>query len=105
MLRSGEELHLARRLLCSAWFALNYRRANGRAGGRRATPVLRACPDLNQVEGIWSLLRRKLTNTAFTDSDHLVSAIRHGPRETQHRPHLVVCVFAETGLTFTINEP
>jgi len=57
------------------------------------------CPDLNPVEGIWSLLRRKLANTAFTDPDHLVQAVRRGLREIQYRPHLIEGVLTETGLT------
>jgi transposase len=56
-------------------------------------------PDLNPVEGIWSLLRRKLANTAFLDPEHLVNAVRRGLREIQHRPHLINGVLAETGLT------
>jgi hypothetical protein len=35
-------------------------------------------PDLNPVEGIWSLLRRSSqANTAFTDPDHLMRSLRH----------------------------
>ncbi len=34
-------------------------------------------PDLNPVEGIWSLLRRgPMANTAFTDPDHLTRTLR-----------------------------
>jgi transposase len=41
------------------------------------------CPGLNPVEGIWSLLRRKLASTAFTDPDHLIDAVRRGlPRSS-----------------------
>lgn len=41
------------------------------------------CPGLNPVEGIWSLLRRKLDSTAFTDPDHLIDAVRRGlPRSS-----------------------
>ncbi|MGW7427679.1 IS630 family transposase [Streptomyces sp. NPDC054813] len=43
-------------------------------------------PDLNPVEGIWSLLRRgPLANTAFTDDDHLERTLRRGLRHTQQR--------------------
>jgi transposase len=39
-------------------------------------------PDLNPVEGIWSLLRRtSQTNTAFIDPDDLISTLRHGLRQ------------------------
>jgi len=58
-------------------------------------------PDLNSVEGVWSLLRRKLANTAFVDPDHLINAVRRGLREIQYRPELIDGVLAETGLTST----
>ncbi|MBA4867379.1 transposase, partial [Streptomyces sp. PSKA54] len=46
-------------------------------------------PDLNPVEGIWSLLRRgPMANTAFTDPDHLIRTLRRGLRHIQHRPRL-----------------
>src|SRR5205823_6588761 len=41
-------------------------------------------PDLNPVEGIWSLLRRSSqANTAFTDPDHLIGVLRQGLRQIQ----------------------
>ncbi|MGW5259318.1 IS630 family transposase, partial [Streptomyces sp. NPDC004012] len=47
-------------------------------------------PDLNPVEGIWSLLRRSSqVNTAFTDPDHLISTLRHGLRQIQYRSNLI----------------
>ncbi|MCR3725232.1 hypothetical protein FHS35_002080 [Streptomyces umbrinus] len=59
-------------------------------------------PDLNPVEGIWSLLRRSSqANTAFTDPDHLMSALRHGLRQIQYRSNLIDGYLAETGLTLT----
>ncbi|GAA3918731.1 hypothetical protein GCM10023084_81470 [Streptomyces lacrimifluminis] len=59
-------------------------------------------PDLNPVEGIWSLLRRSSqANTAFTDPDHLMSALRHGLRQIQYRSNLINGCLAETGLTLT----
>lgn len=57
-------------------------------------------PDLNPVEGIWSLLRRSSqANTAFTDPDHLMRTLRHGLRQIQHRSNLIDGCLAETGLT------
>ncbi|MFF9040980.1 transposase [Streptomyces sp. NPDC014892] len=57
-------------------------------------------PDLNPVEGIWSLLRRSSqVNTAFTDPDHLISTLRHGLRQIQYRSNLINGCLAETGLT------
>lgn len=44
-------------------------------------------PDLNPVEGIWSLLRRSTTaNVVFTDRDHLVQTVRSGMHRIQRRP-------------------
>jgi len=62
-------------------------------------------PDLNPVEGIWSLLRRKLANTAFTDPDHLISAVRRGLREIQYQPRLIDGVLTETGLALRPASP
>ncbi|MEU8117006.1 transposase [Micromonospora sp. NPDC048947] len=57
-------------------------------------------PDLNPVEGIWSLLRRGwLSNVAFSTPDHLIQRIRHGLRHIQYRSHLIDGCLAETGLT------
>ncbi|MEU6015476.1 transposase, partial [Streptomyces sp. NPDC047515] len=57
-------------------------------------------PDLNPVEGIWSLLRRGwLSNVAFTTSEHLVQRIRRGLRHIQYRSDLIDGCLAETGLT------
>ncbi|MEU2856806.1 IS630 family transposase [Streptomyces syringium] len=56
-------------------------------------------PDLNPVEGIWSLLRRAVTaNVVFTDRDQLVQAVRHGLRKIQRAPHLIDGCLAGTGL-------
>ncbi|WP_434100380.1 IS630 family transposase [Streptomyces rochei] len=62
-------------------------------------------PDLNPVEGIWSLLRRSSqANTAFTDPDHLMSALRHGLRQIQYRSNLIDGCLTETGLTLTTSQ-
>ncbi|WP_323180948.1 MULTISPECIES: transposase [unclassified Streptomyces] len=59
-------------------------------------------PDLNPVEGIWSLLRRGwLSNVAFSTPEHLVQRIRRGLRHIQYRSHLVDGCLAETGLTIS----
>jgi hypothetical protein len=56
-------------------------------------------PDLNPVEGIWSLPRRGfLANVAFADPDHLVRTVRRGLRKIQYRPQLIDGCLAETGL-------
>ncbi|MGW3121058.1 IS630 family transposase [Streptomyces sp. NPDC001107] len=57
-------------------------------------------PDLNPVEGIWSLLRRGwLSNVAFSTPEHLVQCIRRGLRHIQYRSELIDGCLAETGLT------
>lgn len=57
-------------------------------------------PDLNPVEGIWSLLRRGwLSNVAFSTPEHLVQLIRRGLRHIQYRSHLIDGCLTETGLT------
>ncbi|MFH7596418.1 transposase [Streptomyces racemochromogenes] len=57
-------------------------------------------PDLNPVEGIWSLLRRGwLSNVAFSTPEHLVQRIRRGLRHIQYRSHPIDGCLAETGLT------
>ncbi|MET7607601.1 transposase [Streptomyces avermitilis] len=59
-------------------------------------------PGLNPVEGVWSLLRRSSqANTAFTDPDHLMRALRHGLRQIQYRNNLIDGCLAETDLTLT----
>nr|WP_281179529.1 transposase [Nocardia inohanensis] len=55
-------------------------------------------PDLNPVEGIWSVLRRSLANTIFTDPDHLTAAVRTRLRRIQHRPNLIDGCLTGTGL-------
>ena len=62
-------------------------------------------PDLNPVEGIWSLLRRKLANTAFADPDHLIAAVRRALREIQYQPRLIDGMLTETGLVLRPDSP
>ncbi|MEV4252204.1 transposase [Spirillospora sp. NPDC049652] len=60
-------------------------------------------PDLNPVEGIWSLLRRSSqANTHFTSPDHLMRALRHGLRTIQYRPELINGCLIATGLPHDI---
>ncbi|WP_409062494.1 transposase [Streptomyces sp. SYP-A7185] len=59
-------------------------------------------PDLNPVESIWSLLRRSCqANTAFTDPDHLINALRRGLRQLQYRSDIIDSCLATTRLTLT----
>ena len=46
-------------------------------------------PDLNPVEGIWSVLKRgALANLAVTSFAHLLQVIRHGLKKIQYQPGL-----------------
>ncbi|MET9695280.1 transposase, partial [Streptomyces sp. NPDC006514] len=59
-------------------------------------------PDLNPVEGIWSVLRRtSQTNTVFTNPDHLIRRLRHGLRQIQYRGDIINGCLTGTGLTLT----
>jgi transposase len=62
------------------------------AGGRRRREQVRLpayAPDLNPVEGIWSVLKRGLlANLAVASFAHLVQVIRHGLKEIQYQPGL-----------------
>lgn len=63
-------------------------------------------PDLNPVEGIWSVIRRTgQCNTAFTDPDHLIRVLRHNLRELQYRSDVIDGCLAATGLTLTTSRP
>ena len=56
-------------------------------------------PDLNPVEGIWSVLKRGvLANLAVTRFAHLVQVIRHGLKKIQYQPGLIEGCLAGTGL-------
>ncbi|WP_437129063.1 IS630 family transposase [Streptomyces griseoaurantiacus] len=56
-------------------------------------------PDLNPVEGIWSVLRRTTTaNRAFVDPDDLITAVRRGLRQLQYRPDVLDGCLTGTGL-------
>ncbi|UGQ15320.1 transposase [Yinghuangia sp. ASG 101] len=63
-------------------------------------------PDLNPVEGIWSLLRHgSQANTAFTDPDHLMRNLRRGLRRIQYRSDVIDGCLAATGLIRTTGTP
>ncbi|MEV8100146.1 transposase [Kitasatospora sp. NPDC085879] len=63
-------------------------------------------PDLNPVEGLWSLLRRgPMANTAFTDPDHLTRTLRRGLRRIQFQSGLIEGCLAGTGLSLLSPTP
>ncbi|WP_425508456.1 IS630 family transposase [Streptomyces roseirectus] len=56
-------------------------------------------PDLNPVEGIWSVLRRTtLANRAFADPHELITAVRRGLRQLQYRSNVLDGCLSGTGL-------
>jgi hypothetical protein len=62
-------------------------------------------PDLNPVEGIWSVLKGGvLANLAVASCGHLVQVIRHGLTKIQYRPGLIEGCLAGTGLTLEPGE-
>ena len=56
-------------------------------------------PDLNPVEGIWSLTKRSMANFAAADLDGLVRLVKRKLKKIQYRPHLLDGCLAATGLT------
>ena len=64
-----------------------------------STATLCCAPDLNPVEGIWSVLKRgALANLAVASFGHLVQVIRHGLKKIQYQPRLIEGCLAGTGL-------
>jgi hypothetical protein len=56
-------------------------------------------PDLNPVEGIWSVLKRGgLANLAVASFALLIQVIRHGLKKIQYQPGLIEGCLAGTGL-------
>jgi putative transposase len=87
------------------WDNLNIH-AQAEAGALNRQPWLRIyrlppyAPDLNPLEGIWSVLKRgPLANLAITSFDHLLAVIQHRLRTIQRRPRLIDGCLAGTGLT------
>ncbi|MFZ4301777.1 IS630 family transposase [Streptomyces cinereoruber] len=59
-------------------------------------------PDLNPVEGIWSVLRRtSRANTAFADPDDLIRRLQLGLRQIQYQSDAIDGCLTATGLTLT----
>ena len=60
-------------------------------------------PDLNPVEGIWSVLKRgTLANQAAASYTRLLQVIRHSLQKIQRRPGLLDGCLAGTGLTLEL---
>ncbi|MFG1865649.1 transposase [Microbispora bryophytorum] len=56
-------------------------------------------PELNPVEGVWSLLRRALANFAVADLPGLVRIVKRKLEKIQYRLHLLTGCLTQTGLT------
>jgi putative transposase len=56
-------------------------------------------PELNAVEGIWSLLKRGIVNFLLTSIDHLEALVRSRLKQIQYRADLITGCLTETGLT------
>lgn len=55
-------------------------------------------PELNPVEGAWSLLKRRIANTLIEGVDHLLALVRAHLNHIQARTDLIDGMFAGTGL-------
>ncbi|HEY5833340.1 MAG TPA: transposase [Streptomyces sp.] len=76
------------------------RRYTAERGWRTVYQLPPYAPDLNSVEGIWSVLRRTTTaNRAFTDPQDLINANRQGLRKLRYRPDVLDGCLAGTKLT------
>jgi hypothetical protein len=59
-------------------------------------------PELNPVEGIWSVIKGTvLANLAATGLDQVITVLRHGLKRLQYRPDVLNGCLAATGLTIT----
>ena len=62
-------------------------------------------PDLNPVEGIWSVLKRgPLANVAFTGFARLLQVMKTGLKKIQYQPGLIGSCLAGTGLSLEPDE-
>ncbi|MEV6107810.1 transposase [Streptomyces sp. NPDC051940] len=58
-------------------------------------------PEINPLEGIWSLLKRALSAFAAADLVHLTQVIKRKLKKIQYQPHLVTGCLPPTGLDLT----
>lgn len=55
-------------------------------------------PELNAVEGVWSLLKKSIADLAKHSIDQLATVIRSRLKQIQHRPDLIMNLAIKTGL-------
>ena len=58
-------------------------------------------PELNPVEGVWSVLKRSLANLTKQGTDQLTALVKTRLKRMQHRPSLIDGFLAKTGLDLT----
>lgn len=58
----------------------------------------RYAPELNAVEGVWSLLKRGIVNFLLGGIDELEALVRSRLKQIQYRPDAIAGCLAETGL-------
>jgi putative transposase len=56
-------------------------------------------PDLNAVEGAWSVMKSSLGNHAAHNLDELEAIVRSRLRQIQRQPELINALLGQTGLT------
>ncbi|MFF7313183.1 transposase [Streptomyces sp. NPDC008137] len=62
-------------------------------------------PELNPVEGVWSLLKRSLTNLTKQSLDQLTRLVKTRLKRMQYRPCLIDGLVAKTGLDLQCSVP
>ena len=62
-------------------------------------------PDLNPVEGAWSVMKNGLGNLAAGSTDQLTAAMRYHLDRIQRRPALITGFLGQTGLTLDSQPP
>jgi transposase len=62
-------------------------------------------PDLNPVEGAWSVMKNSLGNLAPGTTGQLTAAMRHQLDRIQRRPALITGFLGQTGLTLDPRPP
>jgi putative transposase len=62
-------------------------------------------PDLNPVEGAWSVMKNGLGNLAAGTTDQLAAAMRHQLDRIQRQHSLITGFLAQTGLTMEYEPP
>ena len=59
-------------------------------------------PELNPVEGVWSVLKRSLANLTKQGIDQLAALVKTRLKRMQCRPGLIGGFLARTGLDLTL---